>query len=181
MSLPVVQPFVPLPPVNLSCNEAFIAFHDNLRSNRPPNGVILTAVDIPSTRQLAVSTIELYGSLEHRPGINAFCIVDTLLVPRRLSLSFNALYHRRDPSSSEVIGMTPAVPVTDVRLLGRIHLRGCHLEHQHGFYQHNFALDPRVYDVVLVSHIRSQDGDWQRVDLSASVVVRGRMLQSSDL
>ena len=181
MSLPVVQPFVPLPPVNLSCNEAFTAFHDNLQSNRPSDGVMLTAVDIPGTWQLAVSTIELYGSLEHKPGINAFCIVDALLVPRRLSLSFNALYHRRDPSSSEVIGMTPAVPATDVRLLGRIYLRGCHLEHQHGFYQHNFALDPRVYDIVLVSHIRSQDGDWQRVDLSASVVVRGRMLQSSDL
>jgi hypothetical protein len=145
---------------------------------------MLTAVDIPGTRQLAVSTIELYGSLEHTPGINAFCIVDTLLVPQRLSLSFDALYHRRDTpvSSSEVIGMTPAVPVTDVRLLGRIYLRGCHLAGTPTrVLQQNFTLDPRIYDVVLVSHIRSQNGDWQRVDLSASVVVRGRMLQSSDL
>ena len=181
-SVPGVQPFVPLPPVNLSCDEAFTAFHDNLRSNRLANGVTLTAVDIPGTIRLAVSTIELYGGLEHssNPVLNMFCFVDALLVPRRLSLSFDALYHRRETSSesSAVTGRIPAVPVTDVRLLGRIYLRGSYLEHQHGFYQHNFTLDPRTHDVILVSHTRGTHQSY--ADLSASVVVRGRVLQSSD-
>ena len=178
-SVPGVQPFVPLPPVNLSCDEAFTAFHDNLPSNRLANGVTLTAVDIPGTRQLAVSTIELYGGLEYSPStsFNMFCFVDALLVPRRLSLSFDALYHRRETSSdsSVVTGRIPAVPVTDVRLLGRIYLRGSYLEHQHGFYQHNFTLDSRTHDVILVSHTRGQYQSY--ANLSASVVVRGRMLQ----
>ena len=64
-SVPGVQSFVPLLPVNLSCDEAFTASHDNLRSNRLASGVTLTVVDIPGTRQLAVSTIELYGGLEY--------------------------------------------------------------------------------------------------------------------
>jgi len=176
----VVQPFVPLPPVNLSCDEAFIADHDNLQSSRPSNGVILTAVDIPGTRQLAVSTIELYGGLEHPSEMNVFSFVDALLVLRRLSLSFDALYHRREtPSSADTGRIIPAVPVADVRLLGRIYLRGCNLEHQHGFYMHNFTLDPRTHDVVLVSHMRKTTTAWGyqgMADLSASVVVRGRML-----
>jgi len=182
MSLPGAQPFVPLPPVNLSCDEAFIAVHDNLSSNRPSNGVMLTAVDIPGTRQLAISTIELYGGLEHIRDSNAFSFVDALLVPRRLSLSFDALYHRREtPSSADTMTgrITPAVPVTDVRLLGRIYLRGCNLEHQHGFYMHNFTLDPHTHDVVLVSHMRKSPdvyGTQMHAELSASVVVRGRML-----
>ena len=182
MTSPGFQPFVPLPPVNLSCDEAFTAFHDNLQSNRLANGVTLTAVDIPGTRRLAVSTIELYGGLEYISGtnMNIFCFVDALLVPRRLSLSFDALYHRRETpkASSAVPGRIPAVPVTDVRLLGRIYLRGSYLEHQHGFYQHNFTLDPRTHDVILVSHTRG--GQQLFANLSASVVVRGRVLQSSD-
>jgi len=181
MSSPGAQPFVPLPPVNLSCNEAFIADHDNFQTNRPANGVILTAVDIPGTRQLAISTIELYGGLEHTGELNVFSFVDALLVPRRLPLSFDALYHRREtPSSVDNVteGRTiPAVPVTDVRLLGRIYLRGCNLEHQHGFYMHNFTLDPHTHDIVLTSHMRNHANGWGgRADLSASVVVRGRML-----
>jgi hypothetical protein len=179
-SVPGVQPFVPLPPVNLSCDEAFTAFHDNLPSNRPANEAILTAVDIPGTKRFAVSTIELYGGSERPPTLPVFCFVDALLVPRRLSLSFDALYHRRETSSesSAVTRRIPAVPVTDVRLLGRIYLKGGNLEHQHEFYQHNFTLDPRTHDVILVSHIR---GGYQSfAALSASVVVRGRVLQSSD-
>jgi len=175
MSLGAVQPFVPLPPVNLSCDEAFLAVHDNLSSNRPSNGVMLTAVDIPGTRQLAVSTIELYGGLEHSKW-NPFSFIDALLVPRRLSLSFDALYHRREtpPSANTATErIIPAVPVTEVRLLGRIYLRGSYLEHQHGFYMHNFTLDPHTHDVVLVSHMRHHPGG---AELSASVVVRGRML-----
>ena len=183
MSLPVIQPFVPLPPVDLSCNQAFIAAHDNLPSNRPSNGVMLTAVDIPGTGQkLHVSTIELYGSLQHIPTWDMFCFVDALLIPQRLPLSFDALYHRRETSSSAVAGrLIPAVPETDVRLLGRIYLRGCYLEHQHGFYQHNFILDPRIHRVILISHIRSHTDRWEEAYLSASVIVRGRMLQSSNL
>jgi len=182
MSFPGAQPFVPLPPVNLSCDEAFIAFHDNLSSNRPSNGVMLTAVDIPGTRQLAISTIELYGGLEHPDKVNPFSFVDALLVPRRLSLSFDALYHRREtpPSADTTPGrIIPAVPVTDVRLLGRIYLRGNYLEHQHGFYMHNFTLDPHTHDVVLVSHMRNHTIEYfgtRSAELSASVVVRGRML-----
>ena len=178
MSLAVVQPFVPLPPVNLSCDEAFIADHDNLQSNRPSNGVILTALDIPGTRQLAVSTIELYGGLEHPLYLDVFSFVDALLVPRRLTLSFDELYHRREtPSSANtVIRRIPAVPVTDVRLLGRIYLRGRYLEHQHGFYMHNFTLDPQTHDIVLVSHIHNHTNGYGSAELSASVVVRGRML-----
>jgi len=120
-SAAVVQPFVPLPPVNLSCDEAFMAVHDNLSSNRPSNGVMLTAVDIPGTRQLAVSTIELYGGLEHPMDLYPFSFVDALLVPRRLSVSSDALYHRREtpPSANTTTErIIPAVPVTDVRLLG---------------------------------------------------------------
>ena len=181
MSLPVVQPFVPLPPVNLSSDEALIAVHDNLPSNRPSNGVMLTAVDIPGTWQLAISTIELYGGLQHAQHWDMFCFVDALLVPRRLPLSFDALYHRRESSSAVAGRLIPAVPETDVRLLGRIYLRGCYLEHQHGFYQHNFTLNPRIHTVVLVSHMRSHTDRWEQASLSASVVVRGRMLQSSDL
>jgi len=186
MVLPaVVQPFVPLPPVNLSCDEAFIAVHDNLssNSNRPSDGIMLTAVDIPGARQLAVSTIELYGGFEHPQNSNVpvFSFVDALLVPRRLQLSFDAIYRRRETPPSANTGaerVIPAVPVTDVRLLGRIYLRGCNLEHQHGFYMHNFTLDPRTHDVILISHIRSNytTAYWAGVELSASVVVRGRML-----
>jgi len=176
----VVQPFVPLPPVNLSCDEAFIAVHDNLSSNRPSNGVMLTAVDIPGTRQLAISTIELYGGVEHPSNIPTFSFVDALLVPRRLPFSFDALYHRREaPSSAGTVTerITPAVPVTEVRLLGRIYLRGSYLEHQHGFYMHNFTLDPHTHDVVLVSCMRNPtSSSWGRAELSASLVVRGRML-----
>ena len=177
MGLPaVVQPFVPLPPVNLSCDEAFIAVHDNLSSDRPSNGVTLTAVDIPGTRQLSVSTIELYGGLEHPHNYCPLSFVDALLVPRRLPLSFDALYHCREtapPANTVTERIIPAVPVTDVRLLGRIYLRGSYLEHQHGFYMHNFTLDPHTHDVALVSHVRNHYG---KVELSASVVVRGRML-----
>ena len=181
MSPPGAQPFVPLPPVNLSCDEAFIAVHDNLSSNRPSNRVMLTAVDIPGTRQLAISTIELYGGLEHpiNTTLTPFSFVDALLVPRRLALSFDALYHRREtpPSADTMTGrIIPAVPVTDVRLLGRIYLRGGYLEHQHGFYMHNFTLDPHTNDVVLVSHMRNPTAAWGNADLSAAVVVRGRML-----
>jgi len=181
MSFPGAQPFVPLPPVNLSCDEAFIAVHDNLMSNRPSNGVMLTAVDIPGTRQLAVSTIELYGGLQHSANLLPFSFVDALLVPRRLSLSFDALYHRRETPSSAAdtppVPIIPAVPVTDVRLLGRIYLRGCYLEHQHGFYMHNFTLDPHTHDVALVSHMPNHNAiGGGSVQLSASVVVRGRML-----
>ena len=179
-SAAVVQPFVPLPPVNLSCDEAFIAVHDNLSSNRPSNGVMLTAVDIPGTRQLAVSTIELYGGLEHPQSLYPFSFVDALLVPRRLPLSFDALYHHREtPPSADTVAarIIPAVPVTDVRLLGRIYLRGSYLEHQHGFYMHNFTLDPHTHDVVLVSHMRNHTNNYYgSAELSASVVVRGRML-----
>jgi len=183
MSLPVIQPFVPLPPVDLSCDEAFVAAHDNLPSNRPSNGVMLTVVDIPDTGQEhTVSTIELYGGLQHKPTWDMFCFIDALLIPQRLPLSFDALYHRRQTSSSAVAGrLIPAVPETDVRLLGRIYLRGCYLEHQHGFYQHNFTLDPHIHRIVLVSHMRSHTDRWEEASLSASIVVRGRMLQSSDL
>src|SRR6266581_1551644 len=147
MSLPVIQPFVPLPPVDLSCDEAFIAAHDNLPSHGPSNGVMLTTVDIPDTGQLAISTIELYGGLQHTPQVDMCCFVDALLIPQQLPLSFDSLYHRRETSSSAASGrIIPAVPETNVRLLGRIYLmRSCHLEHQHGFYQHNFTLDPRIH------------------------------------
>jgi len=99
-----------------------------------------------------------------------------------LSLSFDALYHRREtPPSANTVAerIIPAVPVTDVRLLGRIYLRGSYLEHQHGFYMHNFTLDPHTHDVVLVSHMRNHTGYYSgpiHAELSASVVVRGRML-----
>jgi len=187
MSLPVIQPFVPLPPVDLSCDEAFIAAHDNLPSNGPSNGTMLTAVDIPDTGQLAISTIELYGGLQHAPHVDMCCFVDALLIPQQLPLSFDALYHRRQQTSSSSSAaaagrLIPAVPETNVRLLGRIYLmRSCHLEHQHGFYQHNFTLDPRIHRVILVSHIRNYFDHRETASLSASVVVRGRILQPSDL
>jgi hypothetical protein len=188
MSLPVIQPFVPLPPVDLACDEAFIAAHDNLPSNGPPNGIMLTAVDIPDRGQLTVSTIELYGGLQLKPIRDTCCFVDALLIPQQLPLSFDALYHRRQissdsESSSAAAGrLIPAVPEANVRLLGRIYLmRSCRLEHQHGFYQHNFTLDPRIHRVILVSHVRDYSDYRETASLSASVVVRGRMLQSSDL
>jgi hypothetical protein len=154
-----------------------MAAHDNLPSNRQPNGVTLTAVDVPVTPQaLDVSTIELYGGLQHIPTWDMFCFVDALLIPRRLPLSFDALYRRRETSSSAVAErLIPAVPEADVRLLGRIYLRGCYLEHQHGFYQHYFTLDPRTHRVVLVSHMRSHTDRWEQASLSASVVVRGKL------
>jgi len=181
MSLPVIQPFVPLPPVDLSCDEAFSAAHDNLPSNGSPSGIMFTAVDIPDTGQLTVSTIELYGGLQHTPSRDMCCFIDALLIPQQLPLSFDALYHRT--SSSAAAGRlvpAPAVPEANVRLLGRIYLmRSCYLEYQHGFYQHNFTLDPRIHRVILVSHVRSYFDIRGEASLSASVIVRGRMLQSS--